>query len=88
MKIGAIMQACRERANLSQEEMSFRIERSQGYVSKVESGKSIPDFPTVVNWAVETESREVVVAYLFGIDGIAIMQNLMSQQVTQTRTQL
>lgn len=79
------MQACRERASLSQEEMSYRLNRSQGYISKVESGKSIPDFPTVVNWATETESREVVVAYLFGIEGIRIMEHILRESPLEVR---
>lgn len=83
MKIGTLMQACRERAGLSQEQMAVRLHRTQSYVSKVEKGRQEPDFETVVNWTKETDAEEVVVAYLYRVEGIKIIQHLMSQQAIQ-----
>lgn len=79
MKIGAIMQACRERAELSQEEMALRLERSQGYISKVERGKTVPDFVTVLKWSEETKSSEIMALYFFGIKAIRIADQIINQ---------
>ncbi|BFH10669.1 helix-turn-helix domain-containing protein [Paenibacillus melissococcoides] len=78
MKFGAIMQACRERAGLSQEEMAARLNRTQSCISKLENDKKIPDMPTMLRWVEVTGAKEVLVAFFCGMDGMSIMQNVMS----------
>lgn len=78
MKIGAIMQACRERAGLSQEELAEKLHRSRSCISKLENDKKTFDFQTVLAWVQTTGSQEVFVAFFCGMDGLSIMQNLLS----------
>lgn len=77
MDFGSLMRASRVRAGYSQEEMAFRMDYNQSDVSKFESGKKEPPITTFVRWFELTNCKEVVVAYLCGMDGITIMQNLM-----------
>lgn len=72
------MQACRQRAGFSQEEMADKLHRTQACVSKFENDHKIPDLPTMMQWGEVTGTREVIIAFLYGMDGINIMQNLMS----------
>lgn len=78
MKLGAILQACRERAGLTQEEMADRLNRSQSCVSKFEKDRKMPDLPTLIHWLNITNTKEVLVAYLCGMDGLAIMQHILN----------
>lgn len=77
IKFGAVLQACRERAGLSQEELAFRLNRSQSCVSRFEKDKKVPDIATFVQWMNVTQATEVAVAFLYGLDGVSILQNIM-----------
>ncbi|NQX68462.1 helix-turn-helix transcriptional regulator [Paenibacillus alba] len=77
MKFGAIMQACRERAGLTQEQIADKLHKSRSCISKLENDMKTPDLPTMMRWADITGAREVVVSFMYGMDGISIMQNLM-----------
>ncbi|WP_164821349.1 helix-turn-helix domain-containing protein [Paenibacillus koleovorans] len=77
MKFGAIMQACRERAGLSQEQLADKLHRTQACISKYENDHKIPDVPTLVKWAEATGAREVVVAFIYGMDGLTMIQSLL-----------
>ncbi|QJD87880.1 helix-turn-helix domain-containing protein [Cohnella herbarum] len=82
MKLGAILTAMRERAGFSQEELAAKLNRSRSSVTKLENNKQTLDVTTLVQWSKETSSQEVVVAFLCGMDGITIMQQLF-QNVMQ-----
>ncbi|WP_144940173.1 helix-turn-helix domain-containing protein [Paenibacillus sp. 32O-W] len=77
MKFGAIMRACRERAGLSQEEMAAHLHRTQSCISKLEQDHKVPDMPTMMAWMEVTGAREVLIAFLYGMDGLSIMQSLL-----------
>lgn len=77
MKFGSILQACRERAGLSQEEIAFRLNRSQSCISKYEKDHKVPDMNTFMQWINTTNAPEVAVAYIYGMDGINIIQQLL-----------
>lgn len=77
LKFGAIMQACRERAGLTQEEMAARLNRTQSCISKYEKDHKVPDMPTMMQWVEATGAKEVLIAFLYGLDGLSIMQDLM-----------
>lgn len=77
-KSGAIMQACRERAGLSQEKLAELLYVSRSDISKLENEKKKPSFETMMSWLHATGSQEVAVAFFCGMDGISIMQNLLS----------
>lgn len=78
---GSIMKASRVRAGLSQEEMAHRISYNQSDISKFETGAKEPHTSIFLRWVEITNCKEVVVAYLCGMDGIMIMQNLMQSAV-------
>ncbi|GED13773.1 helix-turn-helix domain-containing protein [Aneurinibacillus migulanus] len=78
MKFGAILQACRERAGLSQEEIAEKLHRSRSCISKLENDKKALDAQTLIEWAKATQANEVVVAFLYGMDGLGMIQNIMS----------
>lgn len=72
------MQACRERAGLTQEQMAEILHRTQACISKYENDHKVPDMPTMIRWVEATGAREVLIAFLYGMDGLNIMQNLMT----------
>lgn len=77
MKYGVILRACRERSGLTQEELAFKMSVNQSDVSKFESGYKEPTLSAVQSWLANTQANEVLVAFLCGIDGIGVMQNIM-----------
>jgi transcriptional regulator with XRE-family HTH domain len=77
LKLGSIMQACRERAGLSQEEMAEKLNRSRSCISKFENDHKIPDVPTMMRWVDVTSAKEVMIAFMYGADGITMMQTIM-----------
>lgn len=76
-KFGSFMQACRERAGLTQEQMAERLNRTQSSISKLEKGRKIPDMPTFLAWVDATGAKDVAVMFFCGMDGVGIMQNIM-----------
>jgi len=77
MKVGALLRACRERAGLSQEELAHRLNRSQSCISRMEKDRMLPDIATFVQWLNVTNAQEVAVAFLYGMDGITILQKFL-----------
>ncbi len=78
MKLGAILQACRERAGFSQEHLAEVLNKSRVSISKIENNRKTLDVQTLFQWAEATGSREVVVSFLYGMDGLSMIQHLMS----------
>lgn len=78
MEFGEILKACRTRAKLSQEELAFRLSINQSDISKYENNTKEPSISLFRSWAMETQASEVVIAFMFGMDGITIMQHLSS----------
>ncbi|WP_236338539.1 helix-turn-helix domain-containing protein [Paenibacillus plantiphilus] len=77
MKFGAILQACRERAGLSQEQLAEKLNRSRSCISKIEGDKKTLDAETLIKWTDLTNAREVAVSFFCGMDGLSIMQHVM-----------
>lgn len=78
MKFGAILQACRERKGMSQEELAARLHYSQSDISKIEGDHKMPSASTLIAWTEATSAKEVLVAFLCGFDGVSIMQQMLS----------
>ncbi|MUG68665.1 helix-turn-helix domain-containing protein [Paenibacillus campinasensis] len=78
MKVGALMQAVRERAGYSQEKLAEIMNRTQSCISKIETDRKMPDLVTFMTWIEATGAKEVAVAFLCGMDGLRIMQDLMT----------
>ena len=79
-ELGTIMKACRERAMLSQFDMAIKLNRGQSCISKFENNTKIPDVDTFMEWMEVTDSKEVAVAYLYGIDGVVILNEIINKQ--------
>lgn len=77
MNFGAILIACRERAGFTQEKLAELLNLSRSCVSKFERNKKILDMNTLMQWADATNAREVVVAYMYGVDGISMIQHVL-----------
>lgn len=77
MKYGAILRACRDRIGLSQEEMALKLHTSRSAVSKLENDQQELSVRTLAQWVEVTGAKEVMVAFLCGMDGLGILQSLM-----------
>lgn len=77
LKLGPIMQACRERAGLSQEQMAEKLYRSRSCISKIENENKTLDVKTMLMWIEATGAKDVAVAFFCGMDGLSIMQNVL-----------
>ena len=86
MKFGAILKACRVRAGLSQEELADRLYINQSDVSKFENGTKEPPISLFQSWVNQTQAQEVMVAYILGVDGITILQNLLESGIAVLST--
>jgi transcriptional regulator with XRE-family HTH domain len=71
------MQACREKAGLSQDQMAVEMNRSRSCISKYENGHKHPDLPTIMNWVEVTGTKEVLIAFMYGMDGISMIQSIL-----------
>lgn len=77
MRVGAILKACRTRAGLSQAELADKIHINQSDVSKYESDLIEPHISTLQAWTSNTQTTEVMVAFIMGMDGLGIMQQIL-----------
>lgn len=77
MRFGGILKAARQRAGLSQEELAHRLNINQSDVSKFENDRKVPDVLTFIQWIQQTSAQEVMVAFLYGMDGMSMIQNLL-----------
>ncbi|MGG0718723.1 helix-turn-helix transcriptional regulator [Robertmurraya massiliosenegalensis] len=77
MKFGAILKACRVRAGFSQEELADRLFINQSDVSKYEKDNKEPTISIFQAWMSNTQTPEVAVAFIYGMDGINLIQQLM-----------
>lgn len=77
LNFGVVLQACRKKAGFSQEEMGDRLNLSQSAISKLETERKVPDMHTFMEWVRVTNAQEVAVAFLYGMDGITMIHQLL-----------
>lgn len=77
MKYGSILKACRTRAGFSQEDLAHKLHINQSDVSKYENGTKEPTISIFQSWINNTQTQEVMVAYLCGVDGLNMLQNVI-----------
>lgn len=77
MKFGAILKACRVRAGFSQEELASRLFINQSDISKYESDRKEPTMSIFQAWIMNTQTPEIAVAFMYGMDGIGLIQQLL-----------
>jgi hypothetical protein len=58
--------------------MAELINRSRSCISKLENDRKTLDAQTLIEWGKATQANEVVVAFLYGMDGLGMIQNVMS----------
>ncbi|RJG26667.1 helix-turn-helix domain-containing protein [Paenibacillus thiaminolyticus] len=78
MKFGVIIKALRTRKGWSQEELAEKVHMSRSAISKLENDQQTLDVPTLMRMVQATNAPEVAVSILYGMDGITILQNLMT----------
>lgn len=81
MKMGAILKACRERKGYSQEKLAELLHMSRSCISKIENNKKAIEARTMIHWVNVTNSPEVMVAFLYGSDGLAYIQDILNVSV-------
>ncbi|WP_343206481.1 helix-turn-helix transcriptional regulator [Bacillus sp. B15-48] len=77
MKFGAVLKACRIRAGISQEDLAARLYINQSDVSKYETDRKEPTMSLFQAWMSNTQTPEIAVAFLYGMDGISIITQLL-----------
>ena len=78
MEYGTILRACRERAGFNQEELAHRLHIQQADVSRFENSKKQPSMDLFQSWAKLTNSQDVLVAFICGVDGLAILTSILA----------
>ncbi|BFH16791.1 helix-turn-helix domain-containing protein [Paenibacillus melissococcoides] len=78
MKFGVIIKALRTRKGWSQEELAEKVHMSRSAISKLENDQQTLDVPTLMRMIQATNAPEVAVSILYGMDGITILQNIMT----------
>lgn len=81
MRVGAILKACRARAGFTQEELAHKLFISQSDVSKYENDTMEPQLSILQAWTSNTQTQEVMVAFICGVDGLGVMQKLIESGV-------
>lgn len=76
MEYGGVFRALRQKKGWNQEEMADKLHINQSDVSRFENDKALPDLPLFQQIIQVTQAPEVLVAFMLGMDGITIMQNL------------
>lgn len=76
MTAGALLKTCRERAGISQIKLAMMMNRTQSSISKLEKGHNPIDVDTFRDWTRLTNSMEVGIAFLYGLDPSVILQIL------------
>ena len=82
IKVGSLLKACRERAGLKQEELADKLYMSQSTISKYETDRKKIDIPTFVQWIQVTQAQELAFAFLFGMDGLNAINNILPGLLT------
>ena len=84
MRVGAILKACRTRAGLNQEELAHSLHINQSDVSKYENDTKEPPLSILQAWTNNTQTQEVMVAFICGMDGLNILQKIIDAGMTLT----
>ncbi|WAA10306.1 helix-turn-helix domain-containing protein [Fervidibacillus albus] len=77
MQFGGILKAVRQKAGFSQEELAHRLNMNQSDISKIETDRKVPDAFTFIQWIQLTNTPEVMMAFLYGIDAFTIMSDFI-----------
>lgn len=73
-----LLRQMRKKAGFSQEVLAHKLNTSQSVISKIESGRKVPDIYTVLNWAEATNAKDLLIAFVCGVDVATVAQTLQS----------
>jgi len=77
LKYGAVLRACRDRIGMSQEQLALKLNLSRSAVSKLENDQQELGVNTLSEWAEVTNAKEVLVAFICGMDGLSVLSQIM-----------
>ncbi|WP_185970983.1 helix-turn-helix domain-containing protein [Alkalicoccobacillus porphyridii] len=77
LKLSAMMRAMRDKTGLDQRAFATELNLSQSCVSKFETGKKIPSFPQMIQWAEACNAKDLIIAYIATGDGLNVLQSAM-----------
>ncbi|TKI63190.1 helix-turn-helix transcriptional regulator [Lysinibacillus mangiferihumi] len=77
MQYGAILKALRVKANLTQEQIAEKLNRSRSCISKYEKEVKVIDMPTFMQWIQITDGQVAAAAMMFGMDALSIINQLL-----------
>ena len=77
MKFGKILREMRKRAGMSQEDVALELHMSISNVSRLETDIYDIRAADLVRWANITNSQEMLVAIICGVDSLPMMQQIM-----------
>ncbi|MDW0113811.1 helix-turn-helix transcriptional regulator [Sporosarcina saromensis] len=78
MAYGAILKACRMRKGLTQEELADMLHMEQADVSRIENDRKEPMMTLFQRWALATDSSDVLVAFIAGVEGVTMLSTILS----------
>lgn len=78
LKFGVIVKALRTRKGWSQEQLADSVHMSRSAISKLENDQQTLDVPTLMRLIQVTNAPEVAVSILCGMDGITILQHILT----------
>lgn len=77
MAYGAILRACRMRKGLTQEELADVLHMEQADISRIENDRREPMMTLFQRWALATDSSDVLVAFIAGVEGMMILNDIL-----------
>jgi transcriptional regulator with XRE-family HTH domain len=77
LKYGAALKACRDRIGMSQEQLADKLKLSRSTVSKLENDQQELSVRTLSEWVEVTNAKEVLVAFICGMDGLSFLNQIM-----------
>jgi len=77
MQFGKILRRMRREAGMSQEALALELHISRSNVSRLETNRLELKASDLVRWCNVTQSQEVLIAFLCGVDGLSTMQQIM-----------
>lgn len=86
MEFGPVLRRMRKRAGMSQEDIAEELHIARSSISKLERDQLELRAADLIRWCNATNAQEVLVAFLCGADGLAIMQNIMDATTTFVST--
>lgn len=76
-KYGALVKVLRARQGWSQEEFAEKLHMSRSALSRLENDEKTLDVPTLIQMIQVTNTPEIAVAVMLGMDGLQIMQQIL-----------